>query len=298
MTIRDLQIIAAVGHSLNMSKAANDLLISQSSVSQVIMTIEKEFQVKLFIRGKNLKLTSNGQRFLEHANIILGDIENLKRNMEALKGRSVLRLGSCVMIAQTIIYQILEEMQNIFPSLEIPLEVADTADLLKDLRKGVIDVAIIHRNPKDKSLICRLLFNDAMSFVCSASHPLAGKHISWDVLEKYKLVTYDNGSYTRKILDHLLAVHHCNPAFNGIYYYPADIKTAVLHNRGIAFLTDICTRNERKQGLLSRIKIDDIKYYKSFYLVYRKNFMLDETMTKWVKFICQSGYIEHFLNEE
>ena len=78
LTRRRLDIFVAVCESGNMSKVAKDLLITQSSVSQIILDIEKEYGVKLFERLQNtLKLTNIGNEVYQAAKSVLEEYNKL-----------------------------------------------------------------------------------------------------------------------------------------------------------------------------------------------------------------------------
>ena len=94
MTIRNLEIFEEVCRCMNMSKAAQNLLVSQSSVSQAIASLEKEYDTILFERlNHTLYLTDSGRELLFLSHQVLKTIDQLENRRGDSEYRKRIKLG-------------------------------------------------------------------------------------------------------------------------------------------------------------------------------------------------------------
>lgn len=114
MTIRYLEIFVEVCKYMNMSRAAQSLMISQSSVSQAVKALEKEYNVLLFERlNHNLYLTDAGEKMLYLATQVLKSIGRLNSAMH--NAPVSLNIGSCNTVGASFLYPLLAEFKKAQP---------------------------------------------------------------------------------------------------------------------------------------------------------------------------------------
>ena len=143
MTIRNLEIFCEVCRSMNMSKAAQALLISQSSVSQAVAALEKEYRVTLFERlNHSLYLTDAGKDLLFLSHQVLKTIEQLDRRMSDSAYETKLRLGVSTTLGNCLIHPLLAAYRQNFPEGRISVEMANTKTLEKKLLTAKMDIAL------------------------------------------------------------------------------------------------------------------------------------------------------------
>src|SRR5215470_16979178 len=99
MTLRQLGIFLAVARAKSFTRAAENLHVSQSTLSQHVLELERELDVRLFDRlGRTVTLTEAGRLLEEHAIRILTSVASARRTLDELKG---LARGSLVIGAST-----------------------------------------------------------------------------------------------------------------------------------------------------------------------------------------------------
>ena len=117
MTIRYLEIFVEVCKYMNMSRAAQSLMISQSSVSQAVKALEKEYNVLLFERlNHNLYLTAAGEKMLYLATQVLKSIGRLNSAMH--NAPVSLNIGSCNTVGASFLYPLLAEFKKLSPDID------------------------------------------------------------------------------------------------------------------------------------------------------------------------------------
>lgn len=144
MNFSNLEYFAVVAEELNVTKAAERLYISQQSLSNQIIKLENELNVKLFTRTPSLSLTYAGSCLLDHArhildlhNQMLSEIEDIKNNK-----RGMIKIGVSHTRGRVLLPNILPSFQAKYPLYEVNLIEGNTETLENKLRHGEIDVVL------------------------------------------------------------------------------------------------------------------------------------------------------------
>lgn len=144
-TIRQLQFFVAVAEQGTVSRAAQTLSISQSSVTEAIKELEGDLGVQLFERHpRGLSITHKGHQFLRHATKILADVSDARRSFATeATGSGRLQLGVTSLVAGYVLSDILARYRRAYPSVEVTA-IEDNGDYLEHLLiGGELDVAVM-----------------------------------------------------------------------------------------------------------------------------------------------------------
>ena len=113
MTIRYLEIFVEVCKQMNMSKAAQSLMISQSSVSQAVAALEKEYGTILFERlNHSLYLTKAGEQMLYLSSQVLKSVSQMEKTMKLGNTVPTLNIGVCTTIGSCLLHPLLAWVPN------------------------------------------------------------------------------------------------------------------------------------------------------------------------------------------
>ena len=145
-TIRQLQYFVAVAETGTVSGAAQQLSISQSSVTEAIKELEGDLGVALFDRhARGLSITHKGQQFLRHATRILTDVSDAKRTLADEPGAKAgkLSLGVTSLVAGYVLSDVLSRYRRAYPETQVSA-IEDNGDYLEHLLiGGELDVAVM-----------------------------------------------------------------------------------------------------------------------------------------------------------
>jgi len=240
LTIRQIRIfICAVKH-MNFSKAAEELHVTAPAVSLQIKEMEEDIGVSLFLReGRRVELTSAGEYFLLYARRVISTLKEAGDTMERLKGQDarVLKIG-LVSTAKYFVPKILAQFKREYPNAQIRIEVRNRQQLVELLREGDIDIAVMGRPPREIDTRVEAFADHPHVFIASPDHPLADKeNISPKSLNQFELITREQGSGTRYIMETYLAEHDASPVVTMEMSSNESIKQAVMANLGISFVS-------------------------------------------------------------
>lgn len=181
------------------TKAAEELFVSQPTISFCIKELEEEFGVKLFHRKHNrLQLTVEGSYFLDKVNYILQSVETLASQMKDLgNNRNHVKLAVPAMISTFLFPQLFNSYNKAYPDVE--LEMVETGSLqarkLVDAFSVDLGITILDNNVTESYNVLPLLSTELV-FCVSKSHPLANRtHISFSDLDKEHIIMFKADSY-------------------------------------------------------------------------------------------------------
>jgi LysR family hydrogen peroxide-inducible transcriptional activator len=176
MEFHQLRYFCAVAKAANFTRAAEQLGISQPSLSQQIGRLEKKVGVPLFVRlGRTVRLTPYGEALLPRALETLKEISEMESSLSNLQEgtRGVLRVGVIPTIMPYMIAPKIHEFACLYPDLEIQLSERVTARLVEDVQAGQLDLAILGLPIANPDLVCSELFREPLYLAVGPTHPLA-----------------------------------------------------------------------------------------------------------------------------
>lgn len=278
MEIEYLKTLCAVLDRGSFSKAAGDLCITQSAVSQRIKLMEERYSTPLIDRtGQSIRPTDAGQIIRDKAEQILMIEKEIERELRALGKKR--RLYLCSTPTFGIIY--LPKVLNRFflehsEDVDFSFALNTPEESIKRLLDNEFDMAIIeHCTPLDgvdATLIP--LPPDELIFISAPSLGLPENNISLEPLLKQRLIARREGCSSRYLLQKNLSLYgKTMEDFNGMIIYDdlhLTIQT-VQEGRGVAFVSKILVKELVKAGKLSVHTVDGFHCMRSRSVLIRRN---------------------------
>ena len=290
MSTRKLEIFIAVCQYLNMSKAAQSLFISQSSVSQAITALEKSYNVILFERlNHTLYLTDAGKNLLFLARQVLDSLEQLHSRMHASAGQTALRLGTSATIGNSLIHPLLQAYARQHPDTRITVEMSNSKKLEKKLLTAKLDLAIMQKTKHTPHLEYLPLLTDELIVICRPDHPLAGRQVPLRDLKDEAFITREKGSGTGLLLETAFAEKGLSLQTNWICNEILAVKNAVYHQAGITVISKFLVQEELAARQLATIGLTDQLFTRQFELAYHQDKLQNRPFQEFVAFCTELG---------
>ena len=210
MEMKQVEYFLAVAELRSFSVAADNLYVSQSSLSKQIMALEKELGVALFDRSKrSIALTASGESFQKHAHRLNDEYKAMISNIKDYKIAPSLSIVAIPVIAQYGITSYIAQFQSAYPKMQLLLEEREALAILPALNSRQFDLAFIRDNYLDTEQHHILEVNsDKFVVALSVKHPLAVRaSISLSELANENFIMFDKGTIV-----HELAVDACRKA--------------------------------------------------------------------------------------
>jgi DNA-binding transcriptional LysR family regulator len=171
MQPRVLKTFLAVARHGNVTRAAEDVHLAQSSVSDQLQALEAELDAQLFTRTRQgLRLTAAGEALAAHAREILARIDEAKSAVAVAAGRATgaVTLGALETIAATRLASWMAAFRQAYPSIGLKLEVMGSGELLRAVGDGAIDAAFcFERGALDPRLASRQLLREPLALIAA-----------------------------------------------------------------------------------------------------------------------------------
>ncbi len=245
-----------VCQTLNYTRAAEELALTQPAVSQHISYLEREYGAKLFTyRHKKLELTRAG-RVLRDALATMAHDDALlhERIAEVAHGAAVpLRIGMTLTAGEYVVAEPLVRYLTAHPEIRASVRSGGTKALLDLLTAGAIDCAFVE-GLFDKSAFAGDTFRtENLVCICAAHHQFAREPATLDDLLGERLILREEGSGSRSVLTHALAKRNLSlGAFaDSCVVESLDvIKIFVAGDLGISFVYEAAIQRELAAGTL------------------------------------------------
>jgi DNA-binding transcriptional LysR family regulator len=182
MELRHLRYFVAVARHLNYSEASRRLHVAQPAVSQTILDLEEELEVKLLLRTKrSVQLTAAGTTFLREAEEILRRADEARRlTQRAARGEvGSLGIGFFGAAAAPILPALVQTYRRKFPDVELHLYEMNPDQQLAAFDDGRLDLGFSRPLPADQSSEFEeeVVYTDCLGVALPAAHPLARREV-------------------------------------------------------------------------------------------------------------------------
>jgi len=207
MHLNQLRYVIKISQCGSISQAAKELFIAQPSLSQQILNLEEELNVKLFIRDRRkIMLTDAGREFVEGASAVLRELEQLTHNMARYSSRreGKLVVGVIWVWAYLGINAHISDFKLRFPNIDVQLLPNGSVTLYEMLMKREVDCCIIHAAQAMEAqleLYIQLLIEDYFVAAMDINHPLSHKEsVSFHDICEHSIILPGKDSAARSLV--------------------------------------------------------------------------------------------------
>jgi len=193
MELAQLRYFLKVAERGNMTRAAEDLAISQPALSRSIQKLEEELGQPVFERKtRSVALTEAGLLLQSRAEQVLTILEDAKAEIADDGESGRVRVGAIPTIAPYFLPRILQQFSEAYPNATIVVQENTTDALLKSCAQGEVDLAVLALPVPAKYLEIEVLFEEELLLVLPPHHPLVRKDkIRLSDVEPYPFVLLD-----------------------------------------------------------------------------------------------------------
>ena len=256
------RVFYVVAQKGNITKASEELHISQPAISKSIKNLEEQLGGQLFTRTKKgVVLTEEGKEFYNYISKAIEYINNAENKFTSLINleRGTIRIGISATLTKTFLLPYLEEFHNIYPNINIQIDTSLTSELIKRLRNGLLDMVILNLTNETlndiKYIKCKTIHD---IFACNIKFKeLINKEISLKDLNDYPLILQPKETNTRIFLDEFTKEHNVTltPSIELASY--SLVSSFAKIGLGIGYLTKEYIKDELDNNELYEIKLKE-----------------------------------------
>lgn len=286
MELMQLYYFQVIAKHQNITRAAEELNVSQPAVSTVLQRLEKSIDAQLFDRqNRTIVLNDVGRTFLRQVNSILLEVDNAQKEIEMMKDQEDGEIFMSVTSPQFL--QGTEEFLHDHPHTKWRQGVHGVAEITEQLENGDIDVAITSPGIYRKNFVSTVLLRDEFLVGMSKNHHLAKqKKVTLEQLAHEKFVLLLKGMPYRNQTDQL---------FMNIGFEP-DIAMECDHvlrkellklNAGVTIASKAIQFRHLYDEDTVFLPIEGARMTREIVLVYRKNKLLSKTTNSFIDFLTE-----------
>ncbi len=288
MEFRHLEAFVSAAERESFTRAADQMHLTQSAVSQLIRRLEEDIGEPLFVRdGRTVRLTRTGAELLPSANEILRlrrlVAEKAVPRPENITG--VLRIGTSSSATAFLWAQMYQAFARAYPNIDLDVRTTPrTVNTVEDILSGDLDIGFLPFPLTSRRLEGCALGNHDAPLVAAPDHPLAGKaELNAEDLAAQRFILFEEGMNIRGVSDFFFREMAIVP---NVVLQSNDtnvIRAMVEVGFGIAFLPDWAIQRELTEGSLVRLNPPDLQLYEEFGLTFlRRGICL--TAREFIKF--------------
>lgn len=295
MTYRFLEIFMAVVECGKMSEAAKKLYITQSSVSQAIAAIEKEYGILLFERlSHGLYLTEDGRELMAYAKKIMATKSDMEEFLSNSKYSRRLRVGATVTVGTCVISPILKSVRRGLPNVDMSVFVSNTREIEERLLNNELDIGLVEGIVHSPELVHQDVIRDSMVLICPPGHRFWGAaKVDAAELCSEPLVLREKDSGTRASFEEQMSRLGYPVRVRWECSNSEAIKNAVKDGHGLSIISRRLVLEDLESGALFASDVAGLNLHRYFAVVYHKNKHITESIRCFIDECRAFSHKEH-----
>lgn len=291
-TFRQLEIFSAIARLKSFTRAAEELHLTQPSVSMQMKKLEDAVGMPLFEQiGKRIFLTDAGNalhatcREISHS---LDRFEMLTADMKGLK-KGYLRIA-VVTTAKYFAPRMLGPFCQKYPGVEVSLKVTNRERVLERIADNLDDLYIMGQPPEGLELHAEPFLSNPLVPLASREHPLVGQpRVSLRRFTEEPLILREPGSGTRIALERLLAQHGLKPTIRMELGSNEAIKQAIAGGLGVSVLSQHTLALEGRMSELAVLDVEGFPILRQWHVAYAKDKRLSVIAEAFLEYLREAG---------
>lgn len=289
MDIRQLETFVEVVTCRNFSKAAENLFLTQPTISAHVNALEKEFKTQLIRRTtKDFEVTEAGEKLYSFALRILSIKEKIN---EALMGdrSNVLSIGTSSAISIGDLPEIISGFHEVFPEIRFKVVNSDSLEIIKMVNEGTLEIGLVGTKIHEFDLDFIPFTKDELLFVMPNSPEyttlLEERKIS-EIIKKPFIMREDNSGTKQEMLKYF-SKHRIKPENINVIASlsdPFSIMQCIRQGLGISVLSSKVVKLYNSEELLT-IPFDGEEYTRQFYITCSKEKYMSHLVKEFLDYL-------------
>lgn len=291
MTLKHLRIFQEIYQTGNVTKAAENLYMSQPAVSRALREIEEYYNVKLFERFHHrLTATDAGRSLYERSVQILVTMDELEKSMKDGDAAGILRIGCSITIGNFLMPGLASEFAADHAKIRLQVTVGNEQTLERMLQDNSLDLALIENIVTQDDLHTEPFMQDRLVPVVSCGHEILNrKKIRLADITEYPLLLREKGSAARAYIDSVFQARGTEAVPLWESTSTQALIRAASAGIGIAIVPALLVQDDIDHGRVAPVRLTDERLIRKYYIVYHKDKYLTPVLKQTIRRIRQTG---------
>jgi DNA-binding transcriptional LysR family regulator len=286
-TLHQLSVFLKITQTKSITKAAEELHLTQPAVSIQLRNFQNQFDIPLTeIVGRKLYVTEFGREIALASQRIIDEVNTINFRTSAFKGMVAGRLRiSVVSTGKYVMPHYLSEFMNSNKGVELEMDVTNKLKVIQSLKNNEVDFALVSVLPKDIVLDHLILLENRLFLVGSRYLQINPQAKMEAIFTQYPLIYREEGSATRAAMENFLQNRNISAVSKLQLTSNEAVKQALIAGLGISIMPLIGLKNELELGELKIIPIKGLPITTDWRLVWLKNKALTPVAKSFLDFI-------------
>lgn len=295
MNLKQLEAFVQVAEGGSFSKAARELYLTQPTISAHISSLEKELNVRLFVRNtKEVSLSDNGKDLYKYAKQMVdlqGKIEE-HFGMKKDSGKHCITIAASTIPAQYLLPKVLMCFNEKYPEEQFKIKETDSAQVVTQIVDCMADVGFTGTVLEKKHCKYIPFYKDELVIIAPNTEKYrrfqeeCPNDISW--LKSEHVIMREEGSGTRKEAEKQLrsaGVNMVDLEIIASIENQETIKKSVRQGIGVSILSRLAATDEAKAGQMLIFPIPGADEGRDINVVYNRNYQLSRSAERFIKIV-------------
>jgi DNA-binding transcriptional LysR family regulator len=298
-TFHQLKIFTRIAQLGSITKAAEELHLSQPALSIQLRNFQDQFDIPLTeIVGKKLYLTNFGQEILAYAERILDQAGAMDDVVQSYKGQLTGKLKIAVVsTGKYVMPYLLTDFLNAHPAITLELDVTNKEKVIESLEQNSIDFALVSLVPGHLKTESIPIVKNTMHLIGAYESKKSQIELSINELQQLPWIFREQGSGTRQMMERFLSQRHITVQKMLELTSNEAVKQAIMANLGYSIMPLIGIRNELMSKQLMIMPVKGLPIHTTWHIIWlkgKKHSPVVKALLGYIKDNKQKILQEHF----
>ena len=272
-TLHQLEIFHKVSELKSVTKASEELFLTQPAVSIQLKNFQDQFQIPLFeVVGRKIYITEFGEEITLAAEKILNEVNAINYKALSFQGELAGKLKiAIVSTAKYVMPYFLTDFINQNKGVDLSMDVTNKAEVVSSLENNEIDFALVSTIPKHLKINSIQLMDNNLYLVGGRQYKFTRKLLSSKEIEQLPLIYREQGSATRTKMEYFIASNKISTYKKMELKSNEALKQAIIAGLGYSIMPLIGIKNELKNGDLQIIPVKNLPMKTDWNLIWLKS---------------------------
>jgi len=269
-TLHQLEIFHKIAELKSVTKASQELFLTQPAVSIQLKKFQDQFEIPLFeVIGRRLFITEFGEEIAKAAQKILSEVTAINYKALSFKGEVSGKLKiAIVSTAKYAMPYFLTDFIKAHKGVDLVMDVTNKAEVMRSLENNEVDFAMVSTIPKTAKIDRIELMENKLYLVGGRQYRNVGKNITVKAFERLPLIYREHGSATRNAMERFIASHKISTYKKMELTSNEALKQAVIAGLGFSIMPLIGIKNELSTGDLQVLPVKNLPMITNWNLIW------------------------------
>ncbi|MEO5978386.1 MAG: LysR family transcriptional regulator [Chryseolinea sp.] len=271
-TLNQLKIFLKIAERGSITKAAEELHLTQPAVSNQLKNLQNQFDIPLTeLVGRKIYITDFGKEIAQSAERILNEVSTIDFRTHAFKGQLTGRLKiSIVSTGKYVMPYFLSSFMNQHLGIELQMDVTNKEQVIGSITENLVDFSLVSILPAAMQVEKLDLLENKLYLISNNSNKFKNSSYSKNIFKELPLIYRESGSGTRQAMETFIHKHNVPVVKKMELTSNEAVKQAMLAGLGFSIMPLIGIRKELQSGELQIIPVQGLPIKTKWRLIWAK----------------------------